>query len=285
MYFLVTTIPMGLQIMATNHLANGLKRSALTVALGLCFVGGVQAQTNTAGAVSGSAASGDTITVSNPATGFSRTITVDSSGSYRFAQLPTGTYQVSRNGGAPRSVNVNVGTSSNVDFVNSAGDAQTLDTVTVIGTGAVNPIDVSSVESTTILTAEQVAKIPVPRNITSVALLAPGTVRGATAAGFGSLPSFGGSSVAENQFYVNGFNITNTFKNLAFALGLPNANDHQLVPIELPHPRFARVSAGEKAAAGLTPDGRLFTWGSNEWGQSGLGPGPARYHPSVRRRH
>lgn len=203
--------------MASNYFAKGLKRSALTVALGLCFVGGVQAQTNTAGAVSGSAASGDTITITSPSTGFSRTITVGADGGYRFAQLPSGTYQVSRNGGAPRTVNVNVGTSSNVDFVTSAGDAQTLDTVTVVGTGAVNPIDVSSVESTTILTSEQVAKIPVPRNITSVALLAPGTVRGAANAGFGTLPSFGGSSVAENQYYVNGFNITNTFKNLNFA--------------------------------------------------------------------
>lgn len=203
--------------MASNYFAKGLKRSALTVALGLCFVGGVQAQTNTAGAVSGSAASGDTITITSPSTGFSRTITVGADGGYRFAQLPSGTYQVSRNGGAPRTVSVNVGTSSNVDFVTAAGDAQTLDTVTVVGTGAVNPIDVSSVESTTILTSEQVAKIPVPRNITSVALLAPGTVRGAANAGFGALPSFGGSSVAENQYYVNGFNITNTFKNLNFA--------------------------------------------------------------------
>ena len=201
--------------MASNYLAKGLKRSALTVALGLCFVGGVQAQTNTAGAVTGRATAGDTITIANSATGFSRTITVDSSGSYRFSQLPTGQYQISRNGTAPRNVTVNVGSSANVDF--ASGDATTLDTLTVIGTGAVNPIDVSSVESTTILTAEQVAKIPVPRNITSVALLAPGTVRGAANAGFGNLPSFGGSSVAENQFYVNGFNITNTFKNLAFA--------------------------------------------------------------------
>lgn len=202
---------------SNNYLAKGLKRSALTVALGLCFVGGVQAQTNTAGAVTGSAASGDTVTVSNPATGFSRTITVDSSGTYRFSQLQSGQYQVSRNGGAPRTVNVNVGTASNVDFVSSNG-TQTLATVTVSASGgAVNPIDVSSVESTTILTAEQVAKIPVPRNITSVALLAPGTVRGASNAGFGSLPSFGGSSVAENQYYVNGFNVTNTFKNLNFA--------------------------------------------------------------------
>ena len=201
--------------MASNYLAKGLKRSALTVALGICFVGGVQAQTNTAGAVTGRAASGDTITITNPATGFSRTITVGGDGSYRFSALPTGQYQLSRNGGAPRNVTVNVGGAANVDFVTSGGDAQTLDTVTVVGSGAINPIDVSSVESTTILTSEQIAKIPVARDTTSVALLAPGTVRGDAA--FGNLASFGGSSVAENQYYFNGFNITNTFQNLNFA--------------------------------------------------------------------
>ena len=42
--------------------------------------------------------------------------------------------------------------------------------------GNVDAIAVNSVESTTILTAEQIAKIPVAKNITSVALLAPGTV-------------------------------------------------------------------------------------------------------------
>jgi hypothetical protein len=201
--------------MASKYLSQGMKRSALTVALGLCFVGGVQAQTNTAGAVTGQAASGDTITISNPATGFSRTITVGADGSYRFSQLPTGTYTVTRNGGSARTVGVSVGTASTVDFVSSGGDATTLDTVTVVGTGAINPIDVSSVESTTILTAEQINKIPVARDTTSVALLAPGTVRGDAA--FGNLASFGGASVAENQYYVNGFNITNTFRNLNFA--------------------------------------------------------------------
>ena len=202
--------------MASKSLAKGLKRSALTVALGFCFIGGVQAQTNTAGAVIGQAAAGDTITVTSPTTGYSRTITVGGDGAYRFAQLPSGQYTVTRNGGTPRQVSVSVGSSSNVDFVTSSGSTA-LDVVNVVGTNVINPIDVSSVESTTILTAEQVAKIPVPRNITAVALLAPGTVRGAAAAGFGTLPSFGGSSVAENQYYLNGFNITNTFKNLNFA--------------------------------------------------------------------
>ena len=201
--------------MASKNLAKGLKRSALTVALGLCFVGGVQAQSNTSGAISGQAASGDTMAITNPSTGFSRTITADANGSYRFSALPPGQYTITRNGEAAREVSVNVGTAANINFVSASGEAITLDTITVVGTGAINPIDVSSVESTTILTAEQIKKIPVAQNTTAVALLAPGTVRGDSA--FGNLASFGGASVAENQYYVNGFNITNSFRNLNFA--------------------------------------------------------------------
>ncbi len=201
-----------------STLSKGIKRTALSLALGACFVGGVHAQSNSAGAVAGRAASGDTITITNPATGFTRTITAGNDGSYRFSALPTGKYTVSRNGGATREITVSVGTAANVDFVSppsaTGGDATTLDVITVQGS-AINPIDVSSVESTTILTAEQIARIPVARDVTSVALLAPGTVKGDTA--FGNLASFGGSSVAENAYFVNGFNITNAFKNLAFA--------------------------------------------------------------------
>ena len=83
---------MGVHTMASNYIAKGLKRSALTLALGLCFVGGVQAQSNTAGAVSGRAASGDTITLASPETGYSRTVSVGADGSYRFSQVPLGRY-------------------------------------------------------------------------------------------------------------------------------------------------------------------------------------------------
>jgi TonB dependent receptor len=192
---------------------NQYRRKALTLALAMCLASGVSAQSNTAGAVVGHASSGDTITISNPANGFSRTITVGTDGSYRFSQLPSGQYQISRNGGASKDVTVSVGSAANVDFAD--GSASTLGTVTVIGAGSINPIDVSSVESTTILTAEQIKKIPVAQNTTAVALLAPGTVRGDAA--FGNLASFGGSSVAENQYFLNGFNITNSFRGLNFA--------------------------------------------------------------------
>ena len=190
------------------------RRNALALALALCVAPLAQAQTNTAGAITGRASAGDTITVTSPATGFSRTITVGRDGSYRMSQLPTGQYQVSRNGGTPRAVAVSVGTASNVDFA-AGGDATNLDTVTVVGSGVVNPIDVSSVESTTILTEEQIDRLPVARDATSVALLAPGTVRGDNR--FGNLASFGGASVAENVYYVNGFNVTNIVKGLAFS--------------------------------------------------------------------
>jgi hypothetical protein len=90
-----------------------------------------------------------------------------------------------------------------------------LDTVTVVGAGAINPIDVSSVESTTVFTAEQIQALPVSRDVTNVALLAPGTVRGDT--GLGNLASFGGASVAENGYYINGFDVTNLRSLLSYA--------------------------------------------------------------------
>ncbi|WP_164978517.1 TonB-dependent receptor [Pseudoxanthomonas composti] len=196
-----------------------LQRSALSAALSMCFIGGLQAQSNTAGAIFGQAATGATVQVQNPSTGFSRTITVGADGAYRFSALPAGTYTVTYQGSDGTSstregVNVSVGTGTPVNF-SSASATSTLDTITVRASTSVNPIDVSSVESTSILSAEQIAKMPVLRDTTSVALLAPGTVRGDNA--FGNLASFGGSSVAENQYYVNGFNATNTFRNLDFA--------------------------------------------------------------------
>ncbi|MET1162976.1 MAG: carboxypeptidase-like regulatory domain-containing protein, partial [Pseudoxanthomonas sp.] len=122
--------------MASRYSSKGFKRNALTAALGLCFVGGLNAQTNTAGAVAGKAASGDTITVTSPSTGLTRTITVSGDGSYRISALPIGEYTVTRTAAdgttSTRAARVNVGTAANVDFVSGAatssgGGATTLD--------------------------------------------------------------------------------------------------------------------------------------------------------------
>ncbi len=187
---------------------NQFKRSALAVAIAVATSGAVFAQSNTTGYVFGQVSGGGAVTVENLGTGQKREIAVDADGNYRASALAPGKYKVTYNGQS-REVTVNIGTGTAASFA----DASTLGVVEVTGS-AINPIDISSVESTTILTSEQIAKIPVARNITNVALLAPGTVRGDAA--FGNLASFGGSSVSENAYYVNGFNITNSFKSLNF---------------------------------------------------------------------
>ena len=64
--------------MASNLFGKGLKRSALTVALGMCFASGVHAQ-STSGAIYGKADPGQAITIVSD-TGLTRTITADANG-------------------------------------------------------------------------------------------------------------------------------------------------------------------------------------------------------------
>lgn len=176
---------------------------------------------STGGSVFGQAASGDTVIVEGESTGFRREISVGADGSYRVPALSPGKYKVTlrhpdgttvvRDG-----VLVSAGTGTPVNFIATAGGVLQMENIVVTGV-RVNPIDVSSVESVTVLSADQLAKIPVLRDLTSAALLAPGAVRGDFAFSDGKLPSFGGSSVAENQYYVNGFNVTNSFRGLNFS--------------------------------------------------------------------
>src|SRR5918993_3699919 len=120
--------------MASKHLAKGLKRSALTIALGLCFAGGVQAQSSV-GSIFGETTSNSTVRIENVDTGAAREIAADAAGRFTFPQLAPGRYRVT-SGGQTRDIQVRVGTGSSVSFVE-----QQLETVTVLGAGAFNPID------------------------------------------------------------------------------------------------------------------------------------------------
>jgi outer membrane receptor for ferrienterochelin and colicin len=194
--------------MASNYLAKGLKRSALTVALGLCFAGGVQAQSTTGG-ISGSAPAGSTVTISNNS-GISRDIKVDASGHYTANSLPVGNYTV-KSGANKRDLVVTVGSTANVSFGDGTGTA-TLGTVTVSGTN-VRPIDVTSVDTRSIVTAAELQRLPLARSAEAIAMLAPGAVVG-NGTFFGGEISFGGSSVAENAYYLNGYFSGNPMTNV-----------------------------------------------------------------------
>jgi hypothetical protein len=185
------------------------KRAALCVALGACL--GSLAPTafaqSATGAVAGRATAGDQITITNTATGLTRTVTVGADGSYRLAQLPVGEYTLKR-GEQELIVAVPLGGTATVNLA-SAGGASTLDAVQVSGARVINRVDVFSTETSFNVNREELSRMPVEQSLASVALLAPGVVAGNSS--LGGL-SFGGSSVAENAIYINGLNVTDMYQ-------------------------------------------------------------------------
>ncbi|HEY4091858.1 MAG TPA: TonB-dependent receptor [Luteibacter sp.] len=187
---------------------------AVAFAVAAAASGGAFAQSNATGAIYGSATPGDVIHIENSATGLKRDITVDSNGRYRANSLPIGTYDVTlmHNGAATdthKNVQTLISQGTDVSFAAaaSAGNATELGSVQVTA-NSLPSIDVSSVDSRTVLSSDQLAKLPIARtSISSIALLAPGTT--SASRGYGNALSFGGSSASENAYYINGFQVTN----------------------------------------------------------------------------
>ncbi len=197
-----------------------LRKSVLSIAMGLCLTSlaaPVFAQSAT-GAVAGRASAGDQVVLVNNATGASRTVTVAGDGSYRVSQLPVGDYslQVKRGGqdvGTTLQVSVPLGGTATINLSSEGGIAN-LDAVQVVGSRVINRVDVQSTETSTNVSREDIARMPVDQNLTSVALLAPGVIGGNSS--FGGM-SFGGSSVAENSVFINGLNVTDFYRRQSFS--------------------------------------------------------------------
>ncbi|WP_237711949.1 carboxypeptidase-like regulatory domain-containing protein [Rhodanobacter sp. 115] len=202
------------------------RRTALAVALGLSFAGAALAQ-STVGSILGQApaGSGETVVVSN-SSGISREVPVDSTGRFRVDHLPVGSYTVTlkQNGtvvSTHKDTYVSTGGAAGVDFTSNAtaggnSNATQLSAVTVTA-NALPSIDVSSVNSSTVITSADLKRLPVAHSAEAIALLAPNTTPGSsyfTGPSGGALVSFGGSSVSENAYYVNGYNVGEPYKNL-----------------------------------------------------------------------
>lgn len=183
-----------------------LRTSALAACVALALSPAAYADLSL-GSIFGQAPKGSTVTVQNLDTGLKRQVQVDNQGKFSFSQLPGGRYKVEGNG-VSREVQVSLGTGSQVSL------NEQIERIAVQGR-AINPIDISSVESSTVFSADQLEKLPIGRDISDVAMLAPGTVRGDS--GFGNLASFGGASVAENGYYINGFDVTNARSFLSYS--------------------------------------------------------------------
>jgi hypothetical protein len=241
-----------------------IRRTALAIALSMGFAGAAFAQSTT-GSIFGDApaAQGETVLIQN-ATGFSREVAVDSSGRFAANQLPLGDYTVTlrQNGqdvDSRKNVTLRVGAGTQVSFATGSADAQNLSAITV-SANALPSIDVTGVDSRTVITAEQLAKLPLARSAEAIALLAPGVVAGSdlfTGTAGGSVVTFGGSSVTENAYYINGFNTTDPLSGLG-GLTLPyGAIDQQEI-----------LSGGYGAAYGRSDGGvisQVGKRGTNEW--------------------
>ena len=182
------------------------RRKALALAIAMCFAGGVHAQSTT-GSIYGVTSEGATVTVSNDS-GLTRTVTADASGRYNIGTLPVGNYKVvaERDGQviAASIVTVRAGAGADASTAD-AGDPAMLDAVTVVAS-ATPSIDITAVDTRSVVTAEQLQRLPLGRTSEAIALLAPGAVSGAAGYdAFRGLVSFGGAGVSENAYYVNGY--------------------------------------------------------------------------------
>ncbi|MEX1829860.1 TonB-dependent receptor plug domain-containing protein [Luteibacter sp. CQ10] len=245
------------------------RRQALALAICTCLAGAgvVHAQSTTGGLNGSVPAGGNESIVIESGTGFRREVPVDDRGRYSASQLPLGTYTVTlmRDGAVVdtrKDVTLRVGASTDVSFAApaaTAGDATSLSGVTVTGTALPN-IDVTTVDSRTVVTAEQLAKLPLGRSAEAIARLAPGVVN--NGANFQSdtgrsVASFGGAAANENAYYINGFNTTDPLNALG-GLQLPyGAIDQQEVYTGGYSAQYGRSDGGVISQVGKR--------GTNEW--------------------
>lgn len=242
-----------------------LRRSALAIGLAMSLAGGGSAfaQSRAAGSIFGGAAAGSEIKIVSTDTGLTRTLVADAKGRFRASELPLGTYTVTATSGgeavgAPRSVYVGAG-GTMVDFV--AG-AQELGAVTV-SANSLPAIDVSRVDTSTELSATVLNNIPVARDITQAAVLAPSVIPADSR--YGNSVSFGGAAASENAYYINGYPVTNALTNIGSTTLPFDAIQSEQVITGGYSARYGRstggvISISTKAGSNEWKFGALTTW-------------------------
>ena len=170
------------------------------------FTGSIHAQ-ETSGGIEGYANPGDKIVIKNSSISLTRNLIAGGTGLWSVKQLPAGSYTVTvtKANGVLETTTVEVSSGS-------TASAQSQDTLIISGARG---IDKTSVNTSFTLNKSEIDRIPLPASVTSATLLAPGTVLG-DARFDRPLASIGGASVAENAYYINGFNVTNIYKGMAF---------------------------------------------------------------------
>ncbi|WP_426700958.1 TonB-dependent receptor [Rhodanobacter sp. Col0626] len=248
-----------------------LRHPALALAFATVFAAGVHAQ-STSGSIVGQApvAAGETVLIEG-SNGVTREVPVDSRGRYSAVSLPLASYNVSlrldgKTVDSRNDVTLRVGQATDVSFKSAAKtDAAAAVNATTLGgvsvsANALPPIDVTQANTSTVITAKEMARLPLARTAESVALLAPGASSGSSyfSGPTGNrLVSFDGSSVTENAYYINGLNTTDPLSGFG-GISLPyGAVDQEEVLSGGYSARYGRSDGGVISQVGKS--------GTNEW--------------------
>ena len=213
--------------MASNSLAKGLKRSALAMALSMCFVGAALAA-DTGGlriaitSANGQPIVGATVKLSSPSSLVSKSGVTDANGNVNLVGLdPATNYTVEVVAAGYSNFNA-----SNVAVVSdknlslgyvlgggSAADAKTLDSVVVTGT-SLAAVDTTSATVSTVLTLDLVESLPTGRNYQSYLQLVPGVKPSAggnpsskSGVNYADIGGAAGTST-DNVYFLDGVDVT-----------------------------------------------------------------------------
>lgn len=166
---------------------------------------------------SGSSLENVQVEIKHESKGIVRSTVTDSNGNFNMKALPIGNYTIRfiKNGYETieeQKVAVKAGTKASFNI--AMFTSSDLERISVTGS-KVQMVDFESSTTQLVVTAEDLAKLPVGQDLTSVALLAPGSSLAADPDGdYGRGASFNGASVAENGYFLNGLNITDIRKGL-----------------------------------------------------------------------
>jgi hypothetical protein len=179
----------------------------------LAFVGSAAAQETTGTLVGrvadsqGLAVPGVTVTVTGPQG--VRTFVTDAEGHFSAPLLTPGAYTIRAElqgfkAAQTGQVAVSLGQTTTVSLTLLVGGL----TETVEVTGAASIVDVHSTTTGAVLSSDMLARMPVGRRVTDTLYLAPGVSSGGSVGQ--ANPSVSGASGLDNQYVIDGVNVTNT---------------------------------------------------------------------------
>ncbi|PKG81512.1 TonB-dependent receptor [Colwellia sp. 75C3] len=153
---------------------------------------------------------GAVITLVHKGKGITRTIKTNEKGEYSLRKLPIGEYEMTivkdgYNTIEKHDLTVTVGgaITFNGMMLSSSNTDADVERISVVGS-RISRVNLESSTGGLIITAGELDKMPVESGFEAMALLAPGTTSNSEFGG----ASIGGSSSAENGYYLNGINIT-----------------------------------------------------------------------------